>query len=74
MKPVAVWLKDRSELGFAALLGAVGAMVLVDAIGLKVPYQQSDPLGPKTVPYIVAALLLVCAVVLAVDVLRGGSG
>ena len=73
MKPVAVWLKDRSELGFAALLGAVGAIVLVDAIGLKVPYQQSDGLGPKTVPYIVAALLLLCAVLLAVNVLRGGA-
>lgn len=73
MKPVATWLKGRSELGFAALLGAVGALVLVDAIGLAVPYRQSDGLGPKTVPYIVAALLLVCAVMLAVNVLRGGA-
>lgn len=73
MKPVAIWLKDRSELGFAALLGAVGAIVLIDAIGLKVPYQQSDGLGPKAVPYIVATLLLVCAVLLAFNVLRGGT-
>jgi putative tricarboxylic transport membrane protein len=73
MKPVAIWLKDRSELGFAALLGAVGAIVLVDAFGLHVPFQQSDGLGPKTVPYIVGALLLVCAVLLAINVLRGGS-
>jgi putative tricarboxylic transport membrane protein len=73
MKPVAIWLKDRSELGFAALLGAVGAIVLVDAFGLNVPFQQSDGLGPKTVPYIVGALLLVCAVLLAINVLRGGS-
>ncbi|GAA1875458.1 tripartite tricarboxylate transporter TctB family protein [Paeniglutamicibacter psychrophenolicus] len=73
MKPVATWLKGRSELGFAALLGAVGALVLVDAVGLAVPYRQSDGLGPKTVPYIVAALLLVCAVMLAVNVLRGGA-
>ncbi|WP_411732276.1 tripartite tricarboxylate transporter TctB family protein [Paeniglutamicibacter sp.] len=73
MKPVAIWLKDRSELGFAALLGAVGAIVLIDAFGLNVPYRQSDGLGPKTVPYIVGALLLICAVMLAINVLRGGA-
>jgi putative tricarboxylic transport membrane protein len=39
-----------------------------------VPYSQSDPVGPKTVPIIVGALLLVCAVMLAVNVLRGGRG
>ncbi|MCV9992757.1 tripartite tricarboxylate transporter TctB family protein [Paeniglutamicibacter sp. ZC-3] len=73
MKPVAVWLKDRPELGFAALLGAVGAMVVIDAIGLNVPFQQSDGLGPKTVPYIVGTLLLGCAILLAVNILRGGA-
>lgn len=72
MKSIA-WLKGRSELGFAALLGVVGVVVVIDAIGLKVPYQQADGLGPKTVPYIVGALLLVCAVMLAINVLRGGS-
>lgn len=73
MKPVALWLRGRSELGFAALLGAVGVIVLIDALGLEVPFQQSDGLGPKTVPYIVAALLLLCAVMLAVNVTRGGA-
>jgi putative tricarboxylic transport membrane protein len=67
-------LKGRSELGIAALLGAVGALVLIDAARLVVPYSQSDPVGPKTVPIIVGALLLVCAVMLAVNVLRGGRG
>ena len=73
MKPVAVWLKGRSELGFAALLGAVGAIVVIDALNLNVPYRQSDGIGPTTVPYIVGALLLVCAVMLAINVLRGGA-
>lgn len=73
MKPVAIWLKDRSELGFAALLGAVGVIVLVDAFNLKVPYRQSDGLGPTTVPYIVGVMLLVCAALLAANVLRGGA-
>ncbi|GAB14581.1 hypothetical protein ARGLB_073_01010 [Arthrobacter globiformis NBRC 12137] len=67
-------LKGRSELGVAALLGAVGALVLIDAARLVVPYSQSDPVGPKALPMIVGGLLLICAVLLAVNVLRGGRG
>jgi putative tricarboxylic transport membrane protein len=67
-------LKGRSELGVAALLGAVGALVLIDAARLVVPYSQSDPVGPKALPIIVGGLLLICAVLLAVNVLRGGRG
>ena len=74
MTTLASRLKGRSELGFAALLGAVGAAVLIDAARLSVPYSQSDPVGPKTVPFIVGGLLVVCAVLLVVDVLRGGHG
>jgi putative tricarboxylic transport membrane protein len=67
-------LAGRSELGVALLLGVVGVVVLVDAASLEVPYSQSDPVGPRTLPFIVAGLLLVCAVALAVNVLRGGRG
>ncbi|MBA3780436.1 MAG: tripartite tricarboxylate transporter TctB family protein [Nocardioides sp.] len=67
-------LAGRSELGVALLLGVVGVVVLLDAVRLDVPYSQSDPVGPRTLPFIVAGLLLVCAVGLAVDVLRGGHG
>lgn len=74
MTSLASRLKGRSELGVAALLGAAGALVLLDAARLVTPYSQSDPVGPKTVPLIVGALLLVCAVLLAVNVLRGGHG
>jgi putative tricarboxylic transport membrane protein len=65
---------DRSELGVSLLLGVVGAAVLFDAARLDVPYSQSDPVGPRTVPFIVGGLLLVCAVALAVNVMRGGRG
>jgi len=58
----------------AALLGAVAALVLWDAVHLHAPYSQSDPVGPRAVPYLVAALLAACAVWLTVDVLRGGHG
>ncbi|MFF2316173.1 tripartite tricarboxylate transporter TctB family protein [Arthrobacter sp. NPDC058097] len=74
MTSLSTRLKGRSELGVAALLGAVGALVLLDAARLVVPYSQSDPVGPKTLPMIVGSLLLVCAVMLAVNVLRGGRG
>jgi putative tricarboxylic transport membrane protein len=67
-------LAGRSELGVALLLGAVGVVVLVDAAGIHAPYSQSDPVGPRTVPFVVAGLLLVCAAALAVNVLRGGHG
>ncbi|QCO97654.1 tripartite tricarboxylate transporter TctB family protein [Arthrobacter sp. 24S4-2] len=67
-------LKGRSELGVALLLGAAGALVIWDAARIVVPYSQSDPVGPKTLPYIVGGLLLACAVLLAVNVLRGGHG
>lgn len=64
----------RSELGIVALLGAVSLIVLIDAAGVNATYSQADPVGPRTLPYIVGGLLLVCAAFLAVNVLRGGKG
>jgi len=66
--------KGRAELGVALLLGVVGVLVFLDANGLVTPYSKSDPVGPKTVPFIVAGILLICAVMLAINVLRGGKG
>lgn len=65
--------RDRSELAVSVLLGAVGAVVLFDAARLDLP-SQSDPVGPRTLPFIVGGLLLVCAAALAVNVMRGGHG
>jgi len=70
----ATGLKGRAELGVALLLGVVGVLVFLDANGLVTPYSKSDPVGPKTVPFIVAGILLICAVMLAINVLRGGKG
>jgi putative tricarboxylic transport membrane protein len=67
-------LRGRSELGVAALLGVVGVVVAVDASRLDAGTAQVGPVGPKVVPLLVAGMLLVCAVLLAVDVLRGGQG
>ena len=74
MSSLTTGLKGRAELGVALLLGAVGVLVFLDANGLVTPYSQSDPVGPKTVPFIVAGLLVACAVLLAINVIRGGQG
>ncbi len=67
-------LAARPELGVALLLGVVGVVVLVDALRLDAPTTDSDRVGPQAFPLAVAVLLLVCAVALALDVLRGGRG
>jgi putative tricarboxylic transport membrane protein len=67
-------LRGRSELGVAAVLAVVAVVVAVDASGLEAGTAQVGPVGPKVVPLLVSGLLLVCAVLLAVDVLRGGRG
>lgn len=64
--------KGRSELGVAALLLALGGLVLWDASQIQSGVAQVGAVGPKAVPYLIGAMLIVCAVFLAVDVLRGG--
>jgi putative tricarboxylic transport membrane protein len=66
--------KGRSELGMAVLLLALGALVLWDASRIHSGVAQVGAIGPTAVPYLVGVLLVVCAVLLTVDVLRGGRG
>ena len=66
--------RDRSELGVVALLVVLGGLVLWDASQIHSGVAQVGAVGPKAVPYLVGGLLVVCAVALAVDVLRGGRG
>ena len=51
-----------------------GGLVLWDASQISSGVAQTGPVGPKAVPIVIGALLIVCAVFLAVDVLRGGHG
>ncbi|WP_255769877.1 tripartite tricarboxylate transporter TctB family protein [Pseudarthrobacter sulfonivorans] len=67
-------LKGRAELGVVLLLGAAGLLVIADAARIVTPYSRTDPVGPKTLPFVVGGLLLVCAVLLAINVFRGGRG
>ncbi|WP_399067893.1 tripartite tricarboxylate transporter TctB family protein [Streptomyces winkii] len=68
------WLRGHSELGVSVLLLIVGVLVLSDTLTMGTVSGQRGPVGPKTVPVVVGVALLVVAVVLAVDVLRGGRG
>ncbi|MBX9392106.1 tripartite tricarboxylate transporter TctB family protein [Streptomyces sp. TRM72054] len=68
------WLRDHSELGVCVLLLALGVLVLTDALTMDVDIAQRGPVGPKTVPVVVGAGLLLIAALLAADVLRGGRG
>ncbi|KND23362.1 tripartite tricarboxylate transporter TctB family protein [Streptomyces acidiscabies] len=68
------WWREHSELGVCALLLALGALVLTDALTMDIDIGQRGPVGPRTVPIAVGAGLLLIAVLLAVDVLRGGRG
>jgi putative tricarboxylic transport membrane protein len=72
--PPAGLLRGRSELLVAGGLAVLAAVVLADAATLDGGPAQRGAIGPSTVPIGVGALLAVCAVVLAVDVLRGGHG
>jgi putative tricarboxylic transport membrane protein len=68
------WLREHSELGVCALLLVAGLLVIVDSLLGTDAGSRSDPLGPHAVPFALGVLLLVLAVLLAVDVLRGGHG
>ena len=73
-RPTRQWLREHSELGICVLLALLGVLVLVDTAGMSTEFTQRGPVGPKTFPYVVGTLLVVIAVLLARDVLRGGRG
>jgi putative tricarboxylic transport membrane protein len=66
--------QGRSEYGVALFLGALGLLLIVQAMLLPESKIARGPVGPGTVPICVGILLLVAAVFLAVDVFRGGRG
>ena len=68
-------LRGRSELGVCALLLVLGILVLTDAVTMDTDFAQRGPVGPHHRPASSSGtLLLLVAVLLAVDVLRGGRG
>jgi putative tricarboxylic transport membrane protein len=66
--------QGRSELGVALFLGALGILVIVQAVLLPESRIARGPVGPAAVPIVVGTLLVLVAAFLAVDVWRGGRG
>jgi putative tricarboxylic transport membrane protein len=66
--------QGRSEYGVALFLGALGLLVIVQAILLPESRIARGPIGPGTIPIIVGSLLVIVAGFLALDVSRGGRG
>ncbi|MDK1341975.1 tripartite tricarboxylate transporter TctB family protein [Streptomyces sp. 378] len=65
---------DRAQYGVCAFLALLGAAVIVDALGIPHVTSGIDPVGPRAVPLILGGLLILLAVLYAVDVARGGRG
>ncbi|MDQ4115759.1 MAG: tripartite tricarboxylate transporter TctB family protein [Actinomycetota bacterium] len=74
MSTMTGYLRGRSELGVSALLFVVGLLVVVDTLAESGGGSGSDPIGPRTVALVLGAALLLLAVLLTVDILRGGHG
>jgi putative tricarboxylic transport membrane protein len=67
-------VRDRAQYGLCAALALLGALVLFDASRIGQAGSSNDPIGPKPVPIVLGALLIVVAVAYAADVARGGHG
>jgi putative tricarboxylic transport membrane protein len=73
-EPKGPWYRRYSELGVSALLFVVGVLVVVDTTLESGSGGNSDPLVPYAVALVVGAALVLLAVLLTADVLRGGRG
>ena len=69
-EPGARPLIDKAQYGLAAFLLLVGGVVLYDAVGLEDGFAD-QPVQPYAIPYVVGAVLVGLAVLLAVATARG---
>jgi putative tricarboxylic transport membrane protein len=67
-------VKRKSEFVVVALLAAFSGLLFWDTITAPADVMQRGPVGPQTMPFAVASLLLLCAAVLTFDLLRGRQG
>ena len=63
----------RSEYGVALLLLVLGAWAIVDGLGIT-DTDSRGPVSAKTMPIVVGVLLVAMAVLLVIDLARGGRG
>jgi putative tricarboxylic transport membrane protein len=65
---------DKAQYIVCAVLVAVGAFLIYDALSLEAGFAKVDPVGPKLFPLAIGVILLVLAVILAVAISRGSVG
>jgi putative tricarboxylic transport membrane protein len=66
--------QGRSEYGVALFLGALGVLVIVQALMLPESRIARGPVGPAAIPVVIGGLLVIVGAFLALDVHRGGRG
>jgi putative tricarboxylic transport membrane protein len=69
-----VGVRDRAQYGVCAALALLGVVVIVDATRIGAATSSNDPVGPKALPFVIGAALILVAALYALDVARGGVG
>ncbi len=65
---------DYAQYIVCAVMVAVGAFLIVDALRITDSFAKVDPVGPRLFPIVIGVGLLVMAVVLAIAIPRGSRG
>jgi putative tricarboxylic transport membrane protein len=65
---------DKAQYLVCAVLVAVGAFLIYDALSLEAGFAKVDPVGPRIFPIAVGVGLIVLAAMLALAIPRGSTG
>jgi putative tricarboxylic transport membrane protein len=65
---------DKAQYLVCAVLVAVGAFLIYDALTLEAGFAKVDPVGPKLFPVVIGVILILLAIVLAIAIPRGSVG
>lgn len=65
---------DKAQYIVCAVLVAVGAFLVYDALTLEAGFAKVDPVGPRFFPMAIGIVLIVLAVILAIAIPRGSVG
>ncbi len=65
---------DKAQYLVSAVLVAVGAFLIYDALTLEAGFAKVDPVGPKLFPTAIGVILIVLAIILAIAIPRGAVG
>ena len=65
---------DTAQYIVCAVLVAVGAFLIYDALTLSASFAKVDPVGPRMFPIVIGIGLIVLAIMLAIAIPRGSTG